>query len=311
MSSRIVWVVNYESSRYVENLLSEDFLEQVDQVVVLDNGSSSGDYEALMKLACRFAKVQLLRSEDNKGFGAGHNAISRMTCGHPDDLIWILNPDVTVAPGVVAELAHAIEIGYAEIVSPVILTVRDGAERVWFSGGRIDARKGIAEDSQLGANPKAVHAAPKLISTQFVSGAAPMLRRATWDRLGGFDERLFLYWEDVDLCLRASSLGFRLMVCSRAVITHAEGGSTKGVAGRRSAVYYYSSRNRILVCRDKGERGFRYVFGAGAPAFARLLAHGLLREGPGGWGRVRAAVKGARDGVRNREEFGIEAVPLL
>ena len=64
-----------------------------------------------------------------------------------------------------------------------------------------------------------------------VPGCAMLMPRAAWQELGGFDERIFLYWEDTELCWRAWLLGRRVLADLEALVYHERGGS--GGGGRR------------------------------------------------------------------------------
>ena len=72
----------------------------------------------------------------------------------------------------------------------------------------------------------------------WVSGAALCCRRSTWDAIGGFDEKFFLYYEDVDLCLRASQAGWEVWHVPEAVISHQSGASFAGNQDFQKRVYF-------------------------------------------------------------------------
>ena len=141
-----------------------------------------------------------------------------------------MNDDLELAPGalrVLAELA-----GDDGCASPTIEAPGPDA----FAGGRIDAR-GFGRH-EPGAR-------------DFLTGAALCIPRVAWDRVGPFDERLFLYYEDVEWCLRARAAGFALRVSETATARHGAGSSTGGGDGETWA--YYSTRNRLwLLQRMRG-----------------------------------------------------------
>lgn len=295
-----VWIVNYESSNEVCACLASMEDSVVDRIFILNNGTSESDAETVRRLAVSNPRVTVFESAHNLGFGGGHNLIGELTAegGRDSDIIWLLNPDTLVSPYAIQALQSALKRAAADIISPVILNERDGKTRIWFSGGRIDRRRGFVTDSDLGRDPAALVAAPALIPTEFVSGAAPLMTRRTWNKIGGFDARLFLYWEDVDLCLRATSLGLKMAVVRDARIVHLEGRSSKGKPRGRAMAYFYMARNRVLVCRSSGTRGFSLVFGAGAIALARLIAYSFLRDGRGRAARLRSITAGTYRGLR-------------
>ena len=89
------------------------------------------------------------------------------------------------------------------------------------------------------------------IDTNWVSGACMMLRRSALDKVGGLDERIFMYFEDNDLCLRLRAAGYRIVYSPDAQITHIGGQSMKHnpraqVAYRDSLRYFYSKHYTAL-----------------------------------------------------------------
>ena len=292
----MVWIVNYESANHIVACLSSLSGSAVDEIFILDNSSSEADRAKLARI--EDANTTVFYSSTNLGFGGGHNEIARRVPPAHDDIVWLLNPDTIVPEDTPALLVAVIESGEAEIVSPLIESRRDDVNRIWFSGGRIDIRRGHVEDSQLGRDPVAVSQAQRLLNTEFITGAAPMMRRGTWDTLGGFREDLFLYWEDVELSLRAQERGFSMAVLTTAKIFHLEGGSSVGVRSTRSRAYFYMSRNRILVCRRPFSRGFSLVLGPGTIGLARFAGHAMFREGGGRGARALAIARGAVEALR-------------
>lgn len=287
-----VWIVNYKSAAFLHECLSSLSSPLVRSIFILDNASPGDEVRLLRQLAQLDTRIRLIEETRNVGFGGGHNAISKAATREDGEIVWLLNPDTIVAPAAVERLVSAIEHLEADIVSPAILTGVE-RERIWHCGGTIDTRSGEVTDSLVGRDPAALDAAPIVLASTFLSGAAPMMRRDTWDALGGFDERLFLYWEDVELCLRATRFGYRLAARTDARIWHVEGGSSKSDRRGRSRVYYLASRNRVLVCRENWWQGWSLVVGYGAPVFARLVGYAAFRGGRGHVSRAVATVWGA------------------
>src|SRR5437667_7422962 len=79
-------------------------------------------------------------------------------------------------------------------------------------------------------------------------GACFAIRRELFERLGGFDERFFLYYEDLDLCLAASSAGWQVVYFSGAVAEHIGGGTTAAIEFRR-IFYFANSRIKYALKR--------------------------------------------------------------
>lgn len=182
----------------LERLLAS-IAEQADglaiRVFVQDN-SDGADHtpliRALPSLATggAFAGVDVARSPSNLGFGRGHNAnAARGTA----PLLWVLNQDCIVEP---------------HVVRPLLETAAsdDDAVAAW------ELRQIPYE------HPKAYD--PVTLDTPWVSGAATLFRRSAFAAVGGFDERLFMYGEDVDLSWRLRARGCRLRYLPRFAVVH-------------------------------------------------------------------------------------------
>jgi GT2 family glycosyltransferase len=210
------------------------------------------------------SRAEVVALAENRGYAGGANAGLERAFGDPaTSHALLLNDDIELAPGALELLAEAC--GDNACASPVIEAPGPDA----FSGGRLDAR-GFGRH-EPGAR-------------DFLTGAALCLPRAAWERVGRLDERLFLYYEDVEWCLRARAAGFALRVEPGATARHEGGRSTGGGQGETWA--YYSTRNRLwLLQRMRGRATARRE---AANTSARAIRR--LREPIG-----RAKLYGVRD----------------
>lgn len=293
MPTVLVVVVNYNSSGYVADCIRSMDGEPVGRIVVVDNASRPQDREDLVRLLGADDRVTVVPSATNVGFAAGVNLGVRHLDPGDEDVVVVLNPDTRVADGALEALAHVLERGDFDVVSPVIYT-GDEQPTVWFAGGRVDLRRG--QTVHLGYGRAGLLERGNA-EVSFVTGAAPAMTGRTWRELGGFREDLFLYWEDADLSLRAAAQGRRLGVVGDAAIWHAEGGSAEG-PGRGVAYYYYMQRNRIIVLRPVvGLR--RLLVGPGAWPVLRTTFR-ALQEPEGRWRKTSCSVIGLWDGIRGK-----------
>jgi len=288
----IVLMVNFNSVAFTADSIRSMRDQPVTEIHVLDNGSTIPQDPAFAALAEIDERVRLHRSDENLGFGGGVNRLVAETEGAPSDLLWILNPDTTVTGDAVAVLRAAAEEHPDAMLSPMILRP-DGT--IWYAGGSLDVRRGYSAHAHYNERPEVVGDQP--FPTGFITGAAPVLSRATWDRVGPMREDLFLYWEDTEFSIRARGLGVPLLVVPQARIVHVEGGSSSGGHGRSDTYYYYFSRNRVLVCAPHAGL-FSVVAGRGAVETARALLKPVLREPEGKWKKSVGSIRGLVDGVR-------------
>jgi hypothetical protein len=174
--------------------------------IVVDNGSTDGSAAAAVE---RFPDIVLVDPGRNLGFAGGANAGARVARGR---LLLFLNPDVELAPGAVERLAAAFRRADVGVAGPKVELDRLGG---FEFGSTIDP---------LGYPVPLSSPDPPL----YVSGCALMTTRDLFAELGGFDERFFMFVEDVDYCWRALLRGRDVRVVPEAVARHYGGASAPG-----------------------------------------------------------------------------------
>jgi N-acetylglucosaminyl-diphospho-decaprenol L-rhamnosyltransferase len=289
-----VVIVNYRSSDFVARCLATLDPVWCLSAVVVDNSDDLVELGRLRAIPAE-VPVTVVDAGANIGFGAGVNlGVTKVDWGS-SEFVWVLNPDTEPEPGaaeeLVARLTGGLATGAVGAVSPVVVS-GERADTVWFAGGDVDLATGRVQHWNYAQPFNRSEITP--YSTHFLCGAAPMFTREAWEGLGGFDQALFLYWEDVELSLRAHDLGIRFEVVPSAVVWHAVGG-TSGERGQSRGFYRYSARNRALVMRRRV--GIRAVLGVpGIVSTLRLAAH-PLREESGRWQKFASGVRGLAEGL--------------
>ncbi|MDQ0118077.1 GT2 family glycosyltransferase [Pseudarthrobacter defluvii] len=283
--------MNYNSTGYLERCLrSLSKLELAPQeILVYDNSSSPRDRARLIELTKEDYGFTCIFGDKNLGFGAGVNrAIMSARSGW--DYVWVLNPDMIVAPSSLGLLSDAMTSQESDIASPLILDCND---KIWFAGGDVDTKRGRATHVGIGEAFKSPGG--DVIESTFITGAAPLVSRRAWKRLGGFREDLFLYWEDADLSLRAMQAGYRMIVVPEAKSWHHQGGSSEGGVG--PTYIYYVQRNRIVLFREYGPV-YGLLFGRGGFETFKLATLPFRSGKKDLWQKVVASLRGMVDGIR-------------
>ncbi len=218
------------------------------EIVVVDNGSADGTAAFVRE---QWPAVRLLETGGNLGFARANNLAIRQTSG---ELVLLLNPDTTVPTAAIDRLAAALEgDGSAAIAGPRIVDAEGHAE---LSFGRM-----ISPPAELWQKLLMTgHSRRWPIVRQFVerltrrtryvdwvTGACLLAYRADLEAVGLFDERFFLYTEDVDLCASVRARGRRVLFAADVEVTHRRGASAdpaaREAAHRESHLAFYQKHH--------------------------------------------------------------------
>lgn len=183
-------------------------------VVVVDNAST--DDSAIM-VQREFPEVTLLRNPQNIGFGSANN---RALAGVKTEFTMLLNSDAWVEDDAIAASARTLDEHPEAVLVGLRLKWPDGSTQRSarrFPSARRSLRNALALPDPI----------PSVVTeVDWVAGAAALVRTRAFHDVKGFDERFFLYEEDVDLCRRLKLAGWRILYDPRAHAVHAGGGST-------------------------------------------------------------------------------------
>jgi len=250
------------------------------EVRLVDNGSTNDSSERV----ARELGVGLLRTGSNLGYAGGMNWCLRHAREAGVARCLLVSTDVVFPPGSVEALVDCAAAGEFAVMAPV--HVSEGGGEVRSAGKRLALRRGDAWHDTVvrGEAPYEVEA---------TDGAVLLVDVGRVLAAGGFEERYFMYWEDLDLSARLRSAGQRVLLCPRSRVVHA----VSGTAGRDSVLQtYYSARNRLLFLRAHAGAGtaLMAMLYQGVCAMPVFLAH-LIRMGQRS--SARALVLGTLDGL--------------
>ena len=199
---------------------------QVDEFIVVDNGSDAREAAILDAYAERYPRMRLVRGQGNVGFARGANLGAAAAVG---EVLIFLNPDAFLQPGGAGALAKAVlDGGTMRLVGGRVLNA-DRTEQRGARRGEITPMAALLSLSGLTRRASLrryeVHweneAAPAgLCPVPTISGAFFAMRRADYVRVGGFDEGYFLHVEDIDLCWRVREAGGEVMFHPKAEVIH-------------------------------------------------------------------------------------------
>lgn len=227
-----VIIVTYESSEHIGRCIAslrETAGEWLRDIMVVDNASSDGSAD----LAARMAPaVTLLRNEENVGFGRAMNQGARVASG---EYLLLLNPDCTVHPQAVAELAHFLDHRATSGACGPLMTDQQGNFQYSSRRGFPTPLNSFAYFSRLDrifprshslGGYQRRHLDPRFeVETDSLSGACMLVRASVFRDLGGFDEDYFLFGDDIDLCWKIRHAGHEIWYVPSARVAHVKGAS--------------------------------------------------------------------------------------
>lgn len=273
MSISII-IVTYNSSDHIgkllDSVLKQDYdLENLNIIIVDNNSSDKNKLKELIKIYRKLIKINIIYKNNNKGFGSSCNLGAR----YASETILFLNPDTLLHRSAITLMyKHMISYGANIIGGKSMKPGTSELHRTVFRKPRLRAM--ILEFCNIGkltGIPSNFYVQQEVIrNDQYVDGVGAgfmMIDRNTFRTLNGFDENYFMYLEDVDLCMRATAIGSKIMYCPHSVINHV-GGASSNNKYKISHAAWYSSREYYA---SKQFNTFVYVLLIVIYRFERLI----------------------------------------
>ncbi|MGI8425612.1 MAG: glycosyltransferase family 2 protein, partial [Actinomycetota bacterium] len=272
-----VIIVNHESGEHLRRCLAalpEALGETSAQVVVVDNASQGDDLDSL---EADNPSIKMIRNPENRGYG---RACNQGVTAASAALLCFLNPDTIPRPGCLDKMVTRMNADpEAGAIGPSIYN----SDGTLYPSCRVVPSLPVALGHAFFGlvwpnNPFTLryqlgnwdHKSDRVVD--WISGAAMLVRREAFVQAGGFDEGFFMYAEDVDLCDRLRSAGWKIVYQPEACMTHHAAGSTRR-APYRMIRHHHFSLIRYAYNKTKGSPrilGFPFV------AAALLARMGLL-----------------------------------
>lgn len=209
-------IVNFNGKKWLKACLDSIYLQTHKnfEIILVDNASTDDGLE-IVKL--NYPKVTIIQNNKNVGFGKANNLGTKKAKG---EILFFLNNDTVLENDTLRKLIQFKIKNHLNITGPKILNYT-GKE---FHHGK---KRSIDYTGYLGYGKK----------TFYIDGCALMINKNDFENLGGFDEKYFIYSEEIDLCWRAHLYGMKVEICNATSIKHysgATGGSTnyEGIKGK-------------------------------------------------------------------------------
>lgn len=215
-----VIVVSYNSEDFIEKCIKSllTYLPKDCEIIVIDNNSNDQSVKLLEKFV---PKIKLLKSKENLGFSRGNNRAVKQSQGK---YLFFLNPDTEIKKPIFNELVNFYEkVEDCGIVGPRLVLPDSTVQE---SVNNLPTIWGAIKEFIFGIKYTYSQYAPqtdKLVEVESVYGAAMLIKKDLFDKVGGFDEKYFLYYEDMDLCKKVRALGKKIYYYPKVEITHLVG----------------------------------------------------------------------------------------
>jgi len=291
MKPPLVYIVMLTWNQREDTLACLDSLNRMTypnyRLVVVDNSSMDGTEQAVKT---QYPEVQVIVNPRNLGFTGGTNVGLRYALAQGADFVFSINNDTLVEANILDVLvAHATppDVG---VVAPKIYYA-DEPKRIWSVGARRHPL--TLEMTDKGRDEIDAGQWDQVLERDYLVGCAHLLKRSLLEEIGLLDEVFFLYYDDMDFCLRARLAGYRLLMVPEAQMWHKVAASAGGVGSPRER--YYMARSSVWFFR-KHVQGLRWLIVV--PYRSGSAVKALFRLGiRGQWTTTRAYLRGLRDGL--------------
>jgi GT2 family glycosyltransferase len=261
------------------------------EIVVVDNVSTDGSADAVR---ASYPDVTVLETATRLGYTTGNNfGFDYIQKSMDVDAVFVLNEDTLAEPDMLDCLVAEFERMERQAVIGPEVRYADTPEIVWCAGGAIDWHRGYTVNMAIDTPTQGTDQQP--FDVPFIVGCAMLIPIKALTQVGGFDPRYFIYWEEVDWCVRAHRAGYGMRIVPAAVLYHKV---PRGAGGPTPRVLYYLTRNRLLFLR-------KHLPWYRQPLVLSWTLWGLVRTGIDllqrrDWHRERALLCGICDAALGR-----------
>lgn len=222
----------------IENLEKIDYDNY--EIIIVDNHSEDGSYEILKK---RFEhKHVVIEAEVNGGFASGNNLGIKYAVNNGTDFVLLINTDTFVEEDFLKELISCYHRNStAGIVTSKIL-YESNRDYIWYAGGEVNLSRFYGYHFGEGERDSSEYNIEKKIS--FATGCVMLISSKVIKKVGLFCEDYFMYYEDVDYCVKITEAGYNIYYCPSSIVYHKVSASSGGEESPFAVKW--NTRNRII-----------------------------------------------------------------
>ncbi len=257
-----------------------------EMVVVVDNNSTLPGVD---EIKARYPEMILIKNDKNLGFGRANNIGIDWTLKNTNcEFIFILNNDTTINRNTISILEEALSANENIAIATPKIVMMDDPALLWYGGGEINWKKCSATiPGYMG--PSNCEKANHSRYVTFASGCAILVKRSILEKFGGFDERFFMYVEDIELCMRIIKNNYHIAYRHGAIVFHKGQGSQRNSESfisiehpqnpNLSFFVYHLTKNRILTISLHASKSDAIKFWIFYPFFLMVKSFQYLING--------------------------------
>jgi GT2 family glycosyltransferase len=307
VSILVNWNNSVDTLSCLNNLQSQNYDNHA--IVIIDNNSEKEEVAMLEESISKEDNIKLIKNQVNEGYGKGINQAIDHAQKINGDYIWVLNSDIMIEDNnILSGLVDIITAG--ENISAVSPIIREyPSERIWFRKGILDTESGMAGHewyfpiknllkTTIGIN-KGLHEAGELIENSYIPFCSVLISYDAIESAGYLSEDYFLYYADVDYCMKLSNNNQRLITHTDLEIDHKVSMSSGGQASPTSS--YYNARNRWIFKRNHSDAVTYKFYTSYIFWFCTRIVNRLIHRN---FSSVKAMIEGLVDGLLDKRGKG-------
>lgn len=290
-------VLTYNSEGVIADcLVSLNNIDYRNKVVVVVDNASTDNTVNLVKN--KFPNVHIIQNESNTGFAAGNNAgINSLLTQEAVDFVILLNDDIAVKNNLIAKLIEPFEKNSKVGVTGAIITYDQNKNKIWFAGGYLNKLLFYTKHSHMN---EVLGTSPVATTCDFITGCCMCVSKEVINKVGLLAEKYFMYFEDVDYCIRVRNNGYSVTLVPENLVYH-KVSTSAGIGGTNKLTAlkaYYIARN-AMYCIKEHTHGPLMLFNLFGQIFIRApfyIYKGLVEKN---YASIGSYLRGFRDGLSN------------
>ncbi|MCM8709411.1 glycosyltransferase family 2 protein [Clostridium sp. SYSU_GA19001] len=294
MNKTIIILVNYNN--FTDTIQCVNSLKKLTnknyEIVIVDNGSQNNSVEEIKK---SLPNIKLIETGKNLGFAGANNVAIKYGLENNADFYLLLNNDTIVEPDFLDNMMEIFK-NYSKvgIVGSKIMYYGN-KKLIWYAGGKVNWLKFRVEHFGLKEIDKGQY--DNESEVDFITGCNMLIKKEVLENIGLLEEDYFMYYEDVDFCIKAMMKGYKLIYTPKAVIYHkvsvASGGEDSAFAIK------WNTRNKIIFMNKfkKKVKLFSYLVSIAGISVSNIKKW-IMYKIKGDYNRASALVEGTIEGIR-------------